>query len=163
MINKKAQIGDIVFVLFTLVAIAFSFVIGAYIYDEVGTGLNESGAHNNISRQAYDDVGVAFGIFDTSFVFIVIGLTIGLILSSFFIPSHPVFIAINIVGFLFLILIGAIFSNTYSALITQPGLNATALAYYPITTFVVSKLPFIGAAIVLLTTIIMYAKGKSLE
>lgn len=159
-VSRKGQIGDIAFVLVTLLSIACTFIVAGYVYTEVGDGLESSGLETNESEAAYDQVGVAFPIFDKSFVFIVVALTILLLVSSFFIPTHPIFLIINIFGFLVLVFLGAVLSNLYSDFIVQPGINASALAYYPITTFVMGKLPWIGAVLVLVSSIIMYAKGR---
>lgn len=161
--SKKGQITDQIFVIATLVSIAITMVVAAYIYSEINDGFSESGLETNTSAKAYDDFEVAFGMFDKSFVFIVLVLTAGLIVSSFLIPTHPIFLVINIIGFLVLVFLGAVFSNMYVDVIAQEGLNVSAATYYPITTFFMSKLPFISAIIVLLSTIVMFAKGRQEE
>lgn len=158
--DKKAQVTDVIFVLATLVSIAIVMVVGGFIYMKVGTGLQESGIQGNSSEQAYKDMGVAFPIFDNSFLFVIIGLISALVVSSFFIPSHPIFLWINIGGFLVLIFIGAVLANSYGSVIEQAGLNDSAQTYFGSTTFAISKLPWIGAITILITSIVMYAKGR---
>ena len=160
-INKKGQLSDMMFVLLTLTSIAITMLVAGYIYGQINTGFDEAvDIQTNESRDAYDAFEVAFGMFDTGYAFILIGLIIGLLISSFAIPTHPIFLIINIFGFLILVFMGAVFGNLYLELIAQPGLSATATAYYPIMTFIVTKLPWIGAILVFLSSIIMYAKGR---
>ena len=158
-INKKGQIRDSIFVIVTLISIAMTMVVAGYLYTQIDTGLADSGLETNISAQAFDDFEIAFTTFDSSYAFIVIGLIIALLISSFFIPTHPVFIVINIIGLMILMFMGAIFSNLYSEFILQEGMST--VAYYPITTFIATKMPWIGSIIIFISTILMYAKAKT--
>jgi len=158
--DDKGQVNDAIFVLLTLVSIAITAVIASFVYGQINTALDNSDLQTNVSAQAYDDFNVSWSIIDGSYVFIIFGLMMALLVSSFFIPTHPIFIVINVVGFLLLIFIGAVFSNIYGDIVAQPGLNIT-VTQFPIITFMASKLPFIGAAMLFLSTIILYAKGRS--
>ena len=158
---KKAQIGDMIFVLVTITSIALTMLVALHVYDKIGSSFEESSLSTNESTQAYNDMGGAFNLFDKAYAFIVIGLIIAMLISSYFIPSHPIFIVINIFGFLILVFLGAVFSNLYVDFVNQPGFNATLFeSTYGTTAFIVTKLPWIGAIITFLGTIIMFAKGS---
>jgi len=157
--NKKGQIRDIAFVLITITSIAITMLVAGYLYSKIGDGFDDSGMHTNESKTAYTQIGTAFPLFDNSFIFIIMGLTIGLIISAFMIPSSPVYIAINIIGFLVLTFLGAVFSNLYGELIVQEGLNSSA-STFPVVTYVMSRFPYLAAGLVLLLTIIMYSKSR---
>jgi len=163
--NKKAQINDMIFVIVTVTSIAITMLIAGFIYHEIQPGLTDNSLASNESIEAYNDFGAAFPTFDLSFLFIVIALIIGLLVSSLFIPSNPIFIVINIVGFLVLVFLGAIFANLYGEMLEQEGSNTTiekvATENYPITTFIMIKLPYIGAILVLFASIIMYSKSRN--
>jgi hypothetical protein len=158
--SKKAQIGDIAFVMVTLLSIFITLLAAAYIYNQIDNALSDSGLETNTSAEAYDAFDVAFGIFDKSFIFITIVLIIALLVSSFAIPAHPIFLVINIVGFLVLVFLGMVLSNIGYDISQQDGLNTT-ITTYPFASYVISKLPWIGAIIVLLSSIIMYSKVRS--
>lgn len=159
-VSKKGQISDITFVMVSLTSIFITLLVAAYIYNQIDIGFSDSGIETTESAKAYDDFEVAFGIFDTSFIFITIVLIVALLISSFAIPAHPVFLVINIFGFLVLIFIGAIMSNLAYDVSIQEGIN-TSTSYFPASAYVVSKLPWIGAIMVLLSSIIMYSKVRS--
>lgn len=156
--GKHSQIRDISFVMVTLISIALTIVLARTIYNSVDSGLSASEIATNESIAVFDNMEVSFSIFDSGFAFIVIGLIIALLISSFLIPSHPIFLIINIFGFLVLVFLGAVFSNLYADIILQPGINATGLTT---TTFIATRLPWIGAILVFISTIIMFAKGRS--
>jgi len=158
--NKKAQIRDGAFILMTLTSIAITILIAGYLYNQIDAGFADSGLETNESSVAFDSFSLAFTAFDGGYAFIVIGMILALLVSSFFIPTHPIFIFVNILGIMILIFLGSVFSNLYSTIVAQPGLNATALQYFPISSFIALKLPWIGAIIIFLSTIVMYSKGK---
>jgi F0F1-type ATP synthase assembly protein I len=162
LLNKKGQIGDMFFVIFMITSIAITFIVAGYVYKQIDTGFSESGLETNESSIAYDQFESSFKIFDSAFIFIILGLTIGIVISSFQIQTHPIFLVLNIIGILVLIFLGAVSSNLYTDVISQEGMNVSALAYYPITTNVMAILPWIAVAIAILVTIIMYAKGEQL-
>ena len=163
--NKKGQIQDMVFVLVVIVSLSITMLIAGFIYRELRPALtDDNGLATVNSSLAYNQFEIAFPIFDWSMFFIVIALIMGLLVSSLFIQSSPVFVVINIVGLLVLIYLGAVFSNVYGEMLEQEGENTTmasvATDYYPITTFLMTKLPYLGVILVLFTSIIMYSKGR---
>jgi len=161
--NKKAQVNDIIFTLVTITSIAMTMLIAGFLYHEMKTPLTTTDIATNESTTAYNAFGAAFPMFDLSLFFIVVALTIGLLVSSLFIPSNPIFIVINIVGFCVLVYLGMVFANLYGVMLDQTGENTTMAAiatqYYPITTYIMQNLPYIAAVLVLFASIIMYSKS----
>jgi hypothetical protein len=159
-INSKGQVADIIFILVTITGIAMTILFSFYIYDKISGPLSESSLATNESIAAYDQMGTAFPIFDTSMAFIIIGMIGALLVNSFFLKTHPIFLVINIVGFLVLVFLGAVFSNMYSEIISNPELISIASSM-PVTTFIMTKMPWIGAVIIFISSIVMYSKGES--
>jgi len=164
-LKKKGQINDMIFVLVTLTVLALTMLIAGYVYFQIEPAINDPDIATDESKEAYDAFGVAFPIFDTSFLFITIGLILGLIVSSLFIPTSPVFLVINIIGFIILVFLGAVFANLYGDFMEQDtGDNMSMVSIaeenYPITTFVMQYLPYFGAGIIFILSIVMYAKGR---
>jgi len=157
----KFQLMEISFVLFVLASAAIAAVLGSYVYRQIGTQLNQSSLQTPESAAAYEKMDRAWYIVDNAIVFVTIGLTLGLIVTSFLIPTHPVFVLINIVGFMILVFIGAVYSNTYFDIANSSPemLNAT-LTYYHSTTTIMTYLPYLAAMLVFLCSVVMYTKGK---
>jgi len=159
--TKKDQVMEVAFVLFLITSIAITMVLAAHVYSEIGKQLDGTGLHTNQSKEAFDKFEPAFSIFDGAMIFLVIGLTIGLIVTSFLIPTHPVFVIINIVGFMILVFIGAVYSNTFFSITnSSEAIYNTTLLYYPATTWILTDLPSLAALLIFITSIIMYTKGK---
>jgi len=169
--NKKAQIQSFITLIVSVTVIAITLLIAKLVYDKIGEGLNENNDFaTNESVKAYQDFAVSFTIFDISMIFIVLGLTIGMVITSFFIPTHPIFMVINIIGMIFLCFMAAILANLYGEIIDvediQDSLNMTDAETGEVTqawgrtSFIMSRLPWICLFIVAIITIIMYAKGS---
>jgi len=167
--HKKAQIREFVVFIVSIVLIAVTLLIAKVVYEKIGEGLNDADFATVESTKAYQDFQVSFEIFDIAMIFIILALTIGLVITSFFIPTHPVFMVINIVGMIFLAFMAAILSNVYGEMIDleeiQEGLNYTDIhgdtkLSFTRTSFIMSVLPWICLAVIALITILMYAKGS---
>lgn len=161
-VKAKAQVMEIAFVLITLTSIALCFIFAAYVYKSIQPQINGVSLASNESIAAYNAFEAAFPIFDNAMMFILIGLTMGLLITSFLIPTHPVFLVINIFGFMILVFIAAVMSNTYyNVAEMDPLLLNVTQTYYGSTNAVMQYLPIICVALVGLTTIVLYGKGKS--
>jgi F0F1-type ATP synthase assembly protein I len=162
--KKKAQITSFIIFLVSIVVIAITFLIAKMIYSEIGKGITATDISTNTSTAAYGKFESSFTIFDYGMLLIVIGMTIGLIITSLFIPSHPVFMVINIIGLIFLVFIAAVLSNIYSDIAQTDSIssnmnNSDGSYTFTRTNFVIERLPWICVVVVALVTIIMYAKG----
>jgi len=164
-VGKKGQIQDMMFVLVVITSLAITMLIAGFLYREIKPAITENGLATTNSTLVYNQFEIAFPMFDWSMFFIVIALIMGLIVSSLFIPSSPVFLVINIVGLLALIYLGAVFSNLYGEMLDQDGGNTTmaevAEDYYPVITMVMKNLPYIGVILVLFASVAMYAKSRN--
>jgi hypothetical protein len=160
--NKKDQVSEIAFILFTVASICICLIIAAYVYTNVGNELNGGDISTNESTAAYGKFAAAWPILDGSIIFVVLGLTIGLVVTSFLIPTHPVFFVINLVGFMVLVFIGAVYSNTYTELVnTDATMYNVTTQYFAKSGYVINHLPYIAAGLVLIASLVMYAKGKN--
>lgn len=163
--KTNKQIQSMLLLLVTIVGFAGTLLVGKFLFSEVQTAFAAPDINNTAANLSFEQMGSMWGIFDTAIIFIIIGLTIGLVLTSFLIPSHPAFLVINIVGMIALVFISAVLGNVYSELIVTEGISGAVNMtgggfYFEKTTFVMQQLPWICAIIVLLSTIVMFAKGK---
>ncbi len=161
-VKAKSQIMEISFVLIMLTSIALCFIFAAFVYKSIQPQINGIPMATNESITAYNAFEAAFPIFDNAMVFILVGLTMGLLVTSFLIPTHPVFLVINIFGFMILVFIAAVMSNTYySVAAMDPVLLNVTQTYYGSTSAIMQYLPIICVALVGLTTLVLYGKGRS--
>jgi glucan phosphoethanolaminetransferase (alkaline phosphatase superfamily) len=122
--------------------------------------VQEGGMATNETNAAVANFATVPKTFDYSYIFIVIMLTGVLLVTSFMIPSHPVFMIVNIIGIFFMVVLSMAISNMYGAIITSDELVATSETF-TMTNFAMNYLPYICIAVIVLTTIVMFAKGRS--
>lgn len=161
-IVPKAQIGEISFVIILITTIALCFIFAAFVYKSIQPQINGISFATNESVAAYNQFETAFPIFDHAMIFIIVGLTIGLLVTSFLIPTHPVFLVVNIFGFMILVFLAAVMSNTYyNVAAMDPLLLNVTQQYYPATNYVMQYLPIICVGIIALSTIILFGKSQA--
>lgn len=164
--GRKGQIGDLAFIVFTIASICITLILARYVYVKVDQGIKSTGMNTTQSDKVFNDMEVIFPMFDNMMLFIIIGLTIGIIMSSFMLPTHPMFMVLNIVGMIILVFLSMVLSNFFYDLqqqndIQQVLLNTSgSLTSFDKTNFIMSKLPWICVIICFISTIVMYAKGR---
>ncbi len=158
--KKKAQIQQIAFFLILVFSIIFVLLISKYILVEFNDALEEDGLHTTESRQALVDMDVAFPTFDNMILVVLVLLSIGLIITSFFIPTHPIFMIINVFGIFFLAFLGMLLSNMYRDIIIESPELASVSGTFPKLEFVMNQLPWIACILVFIVTIVQYSKFR---
>lgn len=160
-IKKRGQIQQIAFFLVLVFVVIFTLLLARYILVAFNDALENDDMHTTESRQALVDMDVAFPTFDNMILVVIIILAIGLIVTSFFIPTHPVFLVINVFGIFFLAFMGMLLSNLYADIIAESADLASVYTSFPKLNFVMNQLPWIACFLVFITTIIQYSKFRS--
>ena len=162
--SKKAQLLDVITIMIIVTVVAMALMTSKYVLNQFYSALDDSGASSSPINTSRDGIEAGYAVFDFAFLFLIIGMTISLIITSFMIPSHPVFMVINLLGIFFLVLMGMVMSNVYSEFVagadTAP-IFGTVADDYPVINFLVNYIGYIGALIVTISTIVMYARGQS--
>lgn len=158
--RKKAQIQQIAFFLILVFSVIFTLLVSKYILVAFDDALEEDSLHTTESRQALNDMDVAFPTFDNMILFVLVVLSIGLIITSFFIPTHPIFIVINVFGIFFLAFLGMLLSNMYADIIAESTELASVYSTFPKLNFVMNQLPWIACILVFIVTIVQYSKFR---
>lgn len=158
--RKKAQIQQIAFFLVLVFSIIMTLVLSKYILVQFNTALEDDNLHTTESRQSLADMNVAFPTFDNMILVVLILLSVGLIITSFFIPTHPIFMVVNVFGIFVLCFIGMLLSNLYKDIIDESTELASVYNTFPKLNFVMNQLPWIAAILVFIVTIVQYSKSR---
>lgn len=163
-LNKKAQIGDIAVYIGTIAIICITLILARFIFVKVQTQINDSPFVTPEASKVFTDFDPAFAMFDQAMIFIVVGLTIGLVITSFLIPAHPVFLVINIVGLVGLTFLAGVMSNIYGKIINIPEiasvLSNTTSTDFMKTATIMENLPWICVFVVFISTVVLYSKSR---
>ncbi len=163
--NKKGDFTGLLYMVIMIAATAFFLILAGYIGNEISTELqdkiNSSGTPEiNESFQATENVSnntlsaiwyVVFG-----------GMLIGLLITSWYIPTHPVMVAPFIILLIIAVIIGVAMSNAYEKLYEVPQLSDIASTQGSIE-FMMSKLPYIALVVGVIVLIVTFAKPKGDE
>jgi len=160
--NKKGSILDIMYVMILLFVFAVSTIIAFTVWENY-KGATNSSSNINLSTPTFDHVegkmDIVMNNFDYIFAFIMTGLIIMLVVSTFFLKSHPAFFWITLLFLIIVLVIAGVLSNAFEEVGANENLQA-GYDNFPIIKFVMEKLPtfmlFIGAIVI----ISLYAKSR---
>lgn len=160
--NKRGNaITDTITLVVVLFIVALVWFIAYYSLSEVNTRFQADPNMGNYSRARIGDLTNRMDTtFDSAFIMIFFLIWFMVIIASFTVRTHPVFFGISILLFIFITIIGAIFSNTYQDLKDDPRF-ATYANDFPFTDFIfnhyVSIMVLTGASVLL----VLYGKIRS--
>lgn len=159
--SKKGDLPDMLVFVITAVIFAIVLFIFAFIIPEITDGLREGGVNNSVAGegaiqelQTFGTVGLQRGFF-----FVFIGLAIGVLVSAFFIRTHPIFIFLYIIFLGLSIFIGYYLGYMFDQFSTNP-IFAERLADQTLITFVMDNLLKFVLGIGALSIIIIFAKYR---
>ena len=161
--NKRGSIQDVFFFTVMVVGLAMFMILVHYVANDISeklleTTLNESEA----SRTALEYTEKLTAQFDPIWLFLFIALLIGVLISSYMIHSHPIFIPIYIILLGISVLIGVIMNNVYLEFTAFSLLAATAATHTFSNVIIENYVPIvIGVGI--LSMIIIFARPRGAE
>lgn len=148
------------FVVVYITFVALAVIMVSFIVSKFMGALHEQGPVSTEVQSVIDSTSMMPHYYDYTFLTLVLILTAGLLITSFLIPTHPMFVVVNIVGIIILVIFSMILSNIFGYVATDVGFEDFALQF-PFTVFIMQYLPWICVTISLLATIVMYAKSQS--
>ena len=156
--GRKGVVLDAITILVTILSFVLTLVIAVVVFSSFRSAFLDTGlatAETNSSMVAFE---AGFVSLDRLFFpLAVVGLIAGLIITSFLVPSHPIFIVVNVVGMFFLVFLATVFRHVYAEIVSTDVLaNGTSILVY--TPYVMEYLPWIGVVTVLVATIVGYSK-----
>ena len=159
MLRRKGDPTDYILVLVILFFLAVSLVVALYTNGIISnlistTALNESAAYESIN-----DSFVQINEFTVQRTFtIMFGLlAIGVLISSFLVRVHPVFIFLYIIFLAIAIFVSIYLANTYEVIVLNPAFSTFADNYVTIT-WIMSHVAEILLAVGALSMIIIFGK-----
>lgn len=159
--NKKGQITQVVLFMVIIFVVGITVLFGKLILSEFYDAISGTDIETVKGSEAQASLEANYAVFDYGLIVLTVVLFIGMIITSFMIPSHPIFMVVNIIGIFMLVFIGMILTNVYGELVAGDTsvLEEQANEFVSIN-FLISKLPYIGAIVIFVTSIVMYARGS---
>ena len=156
--DKRGSIQDVFFFVVFVVGLAIFFIILNYVANEVTGELLQSALNTSeAARNALGYTETLTAQFDYIWLFVFVGLLIGVLISSFMIHSHPIFIPIYIIFLGVAVVVGVIMNNVYLAFTSNATLAATA-ATHTFSNTIINNYVLIVIGVGILSMIIIFAR-----
>ncbi len=149
----KGTAFDILLLVVILFSIAIFVLFSYTISLELLPAFNDTGLNVTFLHQAQ----TALRVFDSGMAFLVGGFMIALIVSSFYIRTHPVFFILTLLVGVVVLMVSPIISNLYGEIASHTSMQAAANEF-PIMTNVFQYLPYIVLAFIVIVSIVLYSK-----
>lgn len=157
-LRKKASLLD----WFYIIAVMFLVSIAIIVVMMTMNKINLSGVFTGTpeAQEAFDSAQTTILGFDNAILFILVGLSIFVLVSSYFVWNHPAFFIVGFILLCIAVTVGAIGSNVYEELIESPSITETA-TNFPKLNFIMTYLPLYIAIMGVLGGVIGYLGYRS--
>jgi hypothetical protein len=156
--NKRGDFTGLIYLIVSVFAFAIFLLILGYIAPQISNKMVEKiGITAGINNSLNTTSNIAEHTLSTLWIILFGGLILGLFVTSYFIPTHPIFVPVF--GFLLIvaIMIAVPLSNAYESLTLNPTLAGTA-AQQGLIGFIMTNLPLTTLILGLIVLVITFAK-----
>lgn len=157
--DKRGDLTGIIYFIASVAAFAIFLLVVGYIGNTVGTEMKDTinSSHAEVDT-AFDKTIILSTQGLNALWFIMFGgLLIGLMITSWFIPTHPIFVAPFIILLIIAIILGVAMSNAYDELRLESHLAPTGVEQGSVG-FMMSILPYLALAVGIIALIVTFAK-----
>jgi hypothetical protein len=128
---KKGNLGDMMFITVFFLAFCMVTIIAYLLWTNMVPTMTTTfsqmpGGMSANSQLAIDQTTMTLLSLDSLFAFMIIGTFIAIVISSFWLNTHPVFFIITLLAFIFQFTIYAILGNVWGNFETDPAVQAAA-------------------------------------
>jgi len=156
--NKRGDFTGLIFLVASIFAFAVFLLIVGYIAPEISNAmLDQMGSSAVINNSFQTTTNIAENTLTTLWMLLFGGLLLGLFITAYFIPTHPIFVPVFGLLLIVAIMIAVPLSNAYEEIAANATLS-TAAAQQGLIGFLLTNLPLMTLIIGLITLVITFAK-----
>lgn len=163
-VNKRGDVGDFVLMIVSVFIIGLMFFVGGKVWTEFNneiTDMDEIMDAESVNMTAeLNQLDVAFNILDPMYAVFFFGFYIALLVSIFYIDSHPGFMVFGLLLFIIIIFVGMIMSDVWATIANSEQLSDEQINY-PITYHLMTNLPVYLIIMGFIFFILLYATRRS--
>ncbi len=160
---KKGDLPDMLIFLVTTFIFAIGLLIFAFVIPEISSGLISAGMNSTSEGATAIDELTELGVngMQKGFLFLFTGFIMGLMISSFLVRTHPIFIFLYIIFLGITLFLGTYVGNAFEQVATSSAL-ANTTASNGLITIVMQNIVGITLAVGALSMIIIFAKFSNI-
>lgn len=159
--SKKGNIGfDIIMFMAALFVFGLVIYFTNFMQSEMNDELQEDDDIPQVVKElSQDSLDYNVNMWDNAFMFFFVLLWISIIITSFFIDTHPLFLIISLILMVFIIIIAAYMANTYEDFINDEDLAEFSNSF-PKMNYVFAHLVEFMIAVFVTTAIAVFGKNR---
>ena len=156
--NKRGDFTGLIFLVVSIFAFGIFLLIVGYIAPTISNALvDKIGITTEINNSLQTTTNIAEHTLSTLWLILFGGLLLGLFVTSYFIPTHPIFVPVFGLLLVVAIMVAVPLSNAYETVAADATLS-TAAAQQGVVGFILANLPLTTLIIGLIVLIITFAK-----
>ena len=156
--QKKGELTDMLIFVITLFILATGFFIIMFVIPSITDGLRTAGLNNSIEgTNAIQSLDNFNDIINNGFMLLSVGLVISMMITSFLVRTHPIFLFLYIFFLIVGLLLAVYLGNAYNAIENNP-IFSTALSQATFLHWWMNYIFEITLAVGALSMIIVFAK-----
>ena len=150
---------DIVAVSVILLVLGLGLFIATFIGDTVSNELTNIAAVNESSAATtvLESIPNLTARFDYMLLLVFVGMVLGIIILSWFVPAHPIFYVAYLIVLILSVVLSTIMSHVWDVFINQPSFT-NELLKFPITNHLLGNLPIYISVVGFVGITVMFAK-----
>jgi len=157
--SKKAQITDMLIWVITIFILAVGLFIIMYIIPQISQGLRIAGLNNSVQGSNAINAMDTFSshTINNGFLMLFVGLIISILITSFLVKTHPIFLILYIFFLGITILLSFYLGNAYNQLVTNP-IFSSMMNQPTYSNWILSHIAEITVAVGALSMVIVFSK-----
>jgi hypothetical protein len=150
---------DVLFIAAMVTFLAVGFFVLHYVVGEATDSIVSNPTVNSSAKAvtAFNSMKTVSNRLDYVVFALFIGLSLGLIITGYFVYGYPVFMFFYILVNMIAVGLSAVFSNVWETFATDPTLGSSLTAF-PITSNLMTYLPYYVGVVGFIGIIVMFAK-----
>ena len=157
--NKKGIQTDLLFVVGGLFILALVMFFTFHIFETVKVALNETAVNQTRVDAIFDYTTTTTKIFDFIFPAVLTGLMLFMVVSAFFIDTHPIFFFSSILVLVVALVVAPPIANTFEEIVNEAVFVDTK-AEFPVTNFIFDKYPLFILSMSLPVGVVLFGKAR---
>lgn len=160
--NKRGDVGDFVIMIISVFVIGLMIYLGANVWDKVDDQLKNSTVLNDTYTNytgSLAKVEAGINIMDPLFAVFFFGFYLTILVSVFFLDTHPGYMVFGVIFFIITLLLAMVFSDVFVSMADSNELTNQTSAF-PITHFTMANLPIFLVVMGFIFFIVLYASKR---
>ena len=157
--NRKGQILNYIVIIIFLFSFALVSMFGMLILSEWINAFNSSGFSNSATDAVSTYYMNAFKTIDWIMVIMLVGLLIGLGLTTYKLKTSAAFLIVSVIACTFMGFVGFFFSYMFQRIVGE-AVFSSIIIYFPRTILICTNLHWVALVAFILGSITLYAKNE---